>query len=40
MVQQTMKEAQDPGRGLSLADFSKILARSPLNLEVDLPSDV
>lgn len=40
VVQQTMAEAADPDRGLSYDDFKHILDKSPLTLEVELPSDV
>ena len=40
MVQQTMAEAAHPEKGLSQEDFKHILAKSPLVLEVELPSDV
>ena len=40
VVQHAMAEAQRPSEGLYFDDFRKILARSPLTMDVDLPSDV
>ena len=40
VVQHAMAEARSPSEGLYFDDFRKILARSPLGMGVDLPSDV